>query len=208
MIFAWQQMPWLTAGFGTIDSEGWEQAYPCARVNQFHSAIVMNAGGPGSCGDGDALVTSAAGLLLTVRTADCVPVLLADPKHRVVAAIHAGWRGTAVAIIAATIRYMALHHGTRPADILAAVGPAIGACCYEVGPEVAEQFGYIGRVKLDLAGENRRQLIRAGVGATQIAALNLCTRCDAARFHSFRRDGERAGRLVSGIMVSGIAISQ
>jgi hypothetical protein len=89
---------------------------------------------------GDALLTSQPGLLLAVQTADCVPILLADPARRAVAAVHAGWRGTLARVVAKTVGRMRLEFGTRPADIVAAIGPAIGRCCYEVGPEVAQAF--------------------------------------------------------------------
>ncbi len=89
---------------------------------------------------GDALITNAPGILLGVQTADCVPVLLADTRRRVVAAIHAGWRGTLARIAAKTLGRMHMEFGTRPADVVAAIGPAIHRCCYEVGPEVAQAF--------------------------------------------------------------------
>jgi YfiH family protein len=89
---------------------------------------------------GDALITRERGLLLAVQTADCVPVLLADTKRRAIAAIHAGWRGTLARIVAKTIGRMHMEFGSQPADIFAAIGPSIGRCSYEVGPEVATQF--------------------------------------------------------------------
>jgi YfiH family protein len=89
---------------------------------------------------GDALITRTRGLLLAVQTADCVPILLADQKLRAVAAIHAGWRGTLARIVAKTVGRMSMEFGTRPHDVIAAIGPAIGRCSYEVGPEVAQAF--------------------------------------------------------------------
>ena len=89
---------------------------------------------------GDASITNRPNLLLAIQTADCVPILLVDPHKRAVAAIHAGWRGTLARIAAKTIGKMQMHFGTKPADLLAAVGPSIGPCCYEVGTEVATQF--------------------------------------------------------------------
>jgi len=108
---------------------------------QFHSDLVRQykqAPGPGL--RGDAHFTRAPGLLLAVKTADCVPILLADPKHKAVAAVHAGWRGTLKRIVAKTLGQMQMAFGTRPADVLAALGPSIGGCCYEVGPEVVQAF--------------------------------------------------------------------
>lgn len=89
---------------------------------------------------GDAAITRHAGVMLAVQTADCVPILLADTKHRVVAAVHAGWRGTLARIAAKTLGRMQQDFGTRPQDVVAAIGPAIGRCCYQVGPEVAQAF--------------------------------------------------------------------
>jgi YfiH family protein len=89
---------------------------------------------------GDASITNRPGLLLAVQTADCVPILLVDPKKRAVAAIHAGWRGTLARIAIKAIGQMQMHFATNPADLLAAIGPSIGPCCYEVGTEVATQF--------------------------------------------------------------------
>ena len=89
---------------------------------------------------GDASITNRPNLLLAIQTADCVPILLVDPKKRAIAAIHAGWRGTLARIVAKTLGKMQMHFGTNPRELLAAIGPSIGPCCYEVGTEVATQF--------------------------------------------------------------------
>ena len=154
-------------------------------------------------GEGDALVTNQRGLTLEIRTADCYPVLLADTKNRTVAAIHAGWRGTAAGIVPAAIEKMATLYGTRAGDIVVAIGPGIGPCCYEVGSEVAQQFAATcvqarqGKLYLDLALENRQQALRAGVVESQIEVNGLCTFCQAKQFYSFRREKELAGRMRS-----------
>ena len=110
-------------------------------VRQFHSDVIHVASRATSdTPKGDALMTARSGLLLGAQTADCVPILLADARQRVVAAIHAGWRGTLARIAAKTLGRMAMEFGTRPQDVFAALGPAIGRCCYEVGPEVAQAF--------------------------------------------------------------------
>jgi YfiH family protein len=110
-------------------------------VRQIHSDIIHEFSAPAeSAPRGDALITRTPGLLLAVGTADCVPILLADPRQRAVAAIHAGWRGTLARITEKTLGRMQMSFGTRPADIVAVVGPAIGGCCYEVGPEVVQAF--------------------------------------------------------------------
>ena len=108
---------------------------------QFHSdAILHFESAPTEPSRADASVTKTAGLLLAVQTADCVPILLVDPKNRAVAAVHAGWRGTLARIVEKAIGRMQMQFGSQPADLLAAIGPAIGGCCYEVGTEVAAAF--------------------------------------------------------------------
>jgi hypothetical protein len=110
-------------------------------LRQIHSDIVHALdGAPTSAPRGDAAVTRTSGLLLAVQTADCVPILLADKRRRVVAAVHAGWRGTLSRIVAKTLGCMRMSFGSQPKDIIAVLGPAIGRCCYEVGPEVAQAF--------------------------------------------------------------------
>ncbi len=110
-------------------------------LKQIHSDVIhlFNAAPHQPC-KGDASATNRPGLLLGVQTADCVPILLVDPKNRAVAAVHAGWRGTLARIAVKAIGQMQMHFGNKPADLLAAIGPSIGGCCYEVGTEVAIQF--------------------------------------------------------------------
>jgi YfiH family protein len=110
-------------------------------LHQIHSDVVRSFdSAPTEQRKGDASTTNKPGLLLGVRTADCAPVLLVDPKKRVVAAIHAGWRGTLQRIVTKAIGQMQMRFGSRPQDLLAAIGPTIGGCCYEVGTEVAAAF--------------------------------------------------------------------
>jgi YfiH family protein len=110
-------------------------------LRQIHSDAVRVFSTPAATApQADAAISSRAGLFLGIQTADCVPILLADPRRRVVAAIHAGWRGTLARIAAKTLGRMRLEFGTNPEDVLAALGPAIGPCCYEIGPEVAQEF--------------------------------------------------------------------
>jgi YfiH family protein len=110
-------------------------------LKQIHSdAIHLFDAPPAEPCRGDASATNRPGLLLGVQTADCVPILLVDPKKRAVAAVHAGWRGTLQRIVVKVIGQMQMHFGSKPADLLAAMGPSIGGCCYEVGTEVAIQF--------------------------------------------------------------------
>jgi YfiH family protein len=167
-----------------------------AWARQVHSARVLTAQ-PGECGEGDALVSRGSGLALSIVTADCVPVLLAGPAA--IAAAHAGWRGIAAGVAAATVEAM----GEDPALVQAWIGPAIGPCCYETGADVAARVaaasgpeiiteGPVGRPHLDLQLAVRRQLQAAGLH--QIQVIPLCTRCAAATLHSYRRDGKAAGR--------------
>ena len=141
-----------------------------------------------------------------VVTADCVPVLLVDPARRVAAAVHAGWRGTAAGVLEAALGHLEAAYGTGPQDLHAAVGPAIGGCCFEIGPEVIDALrartGELtaaawlprpGRWHVDLRQAVRLLLAAAGVQATM---LGPCTACDG-RFHSYRRDGAGAGRQLS-----------
>ena len=153
------------------------------------------------------MVTATPGTCVGVVTADCVPLLLVAPRERVVAAVHAGWRGAAAGIIDAAIAH--LHHGfgVEPATIEAAMGPAIGPCCYEVGPEVQAAFrersgdataaAWSRRAQhdmLDLRGAVRALLMAAGI--RDVAILGPCTRCSPV-YCSFRRDGATAGRQIS-----------
>jgi polyphenol oxidase len=110
-------------------------------MRQFHSDVIHVAGSPdGEAPKADALITNTPGLLLGVQTADCVPILLLDSRRHVAAAIHAGWRGTLARIVPKTLGRMRMEFGTRPPDVTAALGPAIGGACYDVGPEVAQAF--------------------------------------------------------------------
>ena len=172
------------------------EAPPLAWAKQIHSATALPAR-HGHCGEGDALFTDEPGLTLSVITADCVPVLVAGPEG--LAAIHAGWRGIVGGVIPAALEKMKGY----PGDWTAWVGPAIGACCYEVdedvagrvvaasGPEIATP-GPVGKPHLDLPGAARLQLEKAGVG--QVIVLLRCTRCDEEKLWSYRREGKGAGR--------------
>ncbi len=193
---------WLIHGFGTRHADVPARFANLATVKQIHSADCVAAEGrTGILGRADALLEDSPGSVVAVKTADCIPILLVDSRRRAVAAVHAGWRGTAARIAQHAIDSMRARFGTDPADLEAAIGPGIGACCYEVGPEVAEQFGGQGRGRLDLPAINRGQLAEAGVTPGRIYASNLCTMCLPGEFHSFRRDKDAAGRLYSFIGV-------
>jgi purine-nucleoside/S-methyl-5'-thioadenosine phosphorylase / adenosine deaminase len=121
-----------------------------------------------------------------------------------VAIVHAGWRGAAQQIAVRAVDDMASRFGTRPESLSAAIGPGIGACCYEVGPEVSARFGREGRVRLDLAAEIASQLRTAGLSPQQIFWGSFCTFCQKDEFWSYRREGERAGRMWSAARVKPI----
>jgi YfiH family protein len=190
--------PWLVHGFGTRHADISALFANLATLKQIHSSTCLLADGrTGLIGEGDALLENTPGAVVAVKTADCIPILLIDEGNRAVAAVHAGWRGTAAGIAQRAGEAMRERFGTRAADLHAAIGPGIGECCFEVGPEVAAEFGRVGRVHLDLAAENRRQLQQAGVTPKRIYASKLCTKCLSEDFHSFRRDREASGRLFS-----------
>lgn len=205
----WQDAsPWAEIRFlGRSPDGGRAQTLPAAwvgdsralaRMRQVHGATVL-AAQAGNCGDGDAMVTATPDLALVVVSADCVPVLVAAAEK--VAAIHAGWRGLAGGVIAAT-----LAHFADPGSVIAWIGPAIGPCCYEVGEEVAapvvaqsssvvRSTGPRGRPHLDLPLAAEIALARCGVG--EIRRLACCTACHPQTLESFRRDGSSAGRNLS-----------
>ncbi|MGE0362373.1 MAG: peptidoglycan editing factor PgeF [Vicinamibacterales bacterium] len=190
------------------------------RVRQVHGAVVAvvdaAAAGP-SRPEADALITRVPGAALAVVTADCVPVLLADPVSGAVGAVHAGWRGTAANIAGAAVAAMADRWGVPPARLTAAIGPSIGACCYEVGDELEGAFVAAGhdaralaawfrrddrgRLRLDLWTANRDLLVAAGLRPEQVHVAGLCTKTHLQWFESYRAEGPNAGRMAA-IIVS------
>ena len=154
-------------------------------------------------------------LLLVVRTADCVPVLLADINRRAIAAVHAGWRGAVAGIVPATLSVLENRFGTKPKDVRAAIGPSIGVCCFEVDHPVItplkEQYSYWSDLlmpvssthsKLDLRKLVTHQLRHYGLTSEAISRSEDCTQCDATRFFSYRREGRVNGTMISGIMIN------
>jgi len=177
-----------------------------ARVRQVHGARVLTAAGPSQpCQEADAVISDRPGLAACVAVADCVPLLLAAPGGRAVAAVHAGWRGTEARIGAEGARALAAAASVPVASLRAVLGPSIGPCCYQVGEALADRFaaafgpGVVrrepGGPRLDLWAANRLALQQAGV--TEVEVLGRCTACEPARFFSHRRDGGRTGRMVA-----------
>lgn len=162
--------------------------------------------------DADAIVSNDPSTAVGVRIADCAPVLLADRRRGVVGAVHAGWRGTVQRAAAAGVEAMTREFGSAPEDLMTAIGPCLGPCCGEVGPEVVEAFraaghgedrigrwftaGPSGRPHLDLWRANADQLQASGLDAGSIHVAGLCTRTHSTYFHSYRAEGEKAGRMV------------
>jgi len=164
----------------------------------------------------DALLTRIPNIPLVIRTADCVPIFLLDPKTMSVGLVHAGWRGSLLNIAGKSIRKMRDSFKSKPEDILAAIAPSIGPCCYEIKENVikdlkeklknwkeftttsADEKSYLNLRKL-----NSSQLIEAGVPKTNITMSKECTACASNRFYSYRKEGEKAGRMFALIMLKG-----
>jgi len=221
-----EKIPFLIHGFGdfhwTEDDfdkvEGWRRFHPLVLM-QVHSDVVhvvdaaMTIRGPGMQGDG--LITAEPLLFLVIRTADCLPVLLADEKRRVIAAVHCGWRSTAKKILERAVHLMCSRFGADPANLLAAFGPCIGADCYEVGEDVRSEFAarnfpagifrhhpvHAGKYFLDLREANRGLLLRLGFSSDNIFSVDACTHCDG-RFLSYRRDRDKSARMLSFIGIT------
>jgi YfiH family protein len=205
-----EEFPWLEHGFGTRASGRWVRG-PLATLKQVHSNTCVAADGRTGClAQADALVSNTPGLWVAIHTADCLPVLIVDPVRRAVAAAHAGWRGTAASIAMRAVEKLEAQFGSRPADLLAAIGPGICGKCYTVGAEVAAQFArwfpdrsdLNQQTTLDLAETNRRQLIAAGLSAGAIYTGAPCTACHADEFYSYRVQG-KTGRLLSAVGIKG-----
>jgi len=156
----------------------------------------------------DAMITNQPGVPLATFYADCVPVFILDPVNKAIGLAHAGWKGTAANVVARTLEAMSRAYGSRPADCMAAIGPAIGRCCYEVGSKVANALwkicgddrcivrGPADSLRVDLPLANSRLLRAAGVPEERIAFCPLCTHCNTTDFFSYRRDGQ-TGRMAA-----------
>ncbi len=216
----WNRIPALVHGFSTciedreqlsanLEATGWDWR----TLRQVHGdkiLFVTNNTSKDTLTEADGLTTQASGVLLGIATADCVPVLLVAPQQRVVAALHAGWRGTLKGITARALALLSSSWGVVPSDVWLACGPAIGPCCYEVGRDVGEALyerwgagnpatwqpkGDKGL--LDLRLINLLQSEQLGVPRDHMQMVGSCTFCDASRFASYRRQGPQAGRQLS-----------
>jgi YfiH family protein len=238
-VAAWQEIPGLVHGFlgrahglppgdFSVDDvrdalgRAGEEPQVIAAARQVHGATVLGpedlplpaADGIGlrleELPEGDAFVSASADLVLTIRTADCVPILLVAPRARAVAAVHAGWRGTLAGVIEAALAALLARYDAQFDEIQAAIGPAIGGCCYEFGGEHRDAFTARfgadasrawrdegGRSHLDLRLVCRLALARVGVLPTAITTVGPCTAESPSELHSYRRDGAHAGRQLS-----------
>lgn len=172
---------------------------------QVHGAEVLVATAPGGAEGFDALTTQTPGVFLSVSVADCTPVLVFDPVHGAVAAIHAGWRGAAAGIVGNTLRVMAERFGTRGADCLAYVGTCIDECSFEVGAEVAAEFEPAfqhydperDRFFVDLKKACTAQLLAAGLAAERIEVSPFSTVLNHEDYFSHRKSGGITGRMLA-----------
>jgi YfiH family protein len=209
------------AGFTTLRARGTlgpvlallgGRSFPVFRPTQVHGNRILTIDDSGEADtlreEADGLATRRRGIVLAVAAADCVPLILFDPRIQVGAVVHSGWRGTLAGIARGAVDLLRTEWGSRPDDLLALIGPGIGACCYQVGPDVIRAFGdarlltdenvrVVGPATcLDLPGVNRHILREAGVAARNILMSGLCTRCRGDLFPSYRREGKAAGRLL------------
>jgi YfiH family protein len=174
-------------------------------LKQVHGCALARAPWDGRP-EADAALSTSPGILLGIETADCLPVLVVDPRRRAVAAAHAGWRGTVQGAARVAVRAL-VESGSDASGLVAALGPGIGPCCYEVGEDVRAAFGQggsgffhpgpRGREHLDVRAANRAQLEQEGLRPDRIASLDECTSCRADLYHSYRRDGQAAGRMIN-----------
>jgi len=211
-----EEISFVFHGFGL---KGWNleilqrrwKVFHIVSLRQVHSdKFIYVDQAPSSPPRADGVVTDQPFLMLIVKTADCLPILLADPKRKGVAAVHCGWRGTAQRIAEKAVRLLEERCGCDPRSLRAGLGPCIGPSCYEVGEDVRQAFlrgalpadvfrpvaGRPGKYSLDLAAANIFQLKRAGLQESHIGRSDLCTHC-RPDLCSFRRDSSRAGRALN-----------
>jgi YfiH family protein len=214
----WDSIPSLVHGFG---NKNWQLAdfdtHPVLRkfalifLHQIHSDILhMVDEVPEKVLSGDALLTIRQGLLLVIKTADCLPVLIADPETKALAAVHCGWRSINQKLIPKVILSLKNHYHCDPSNLWIALGPCIGKDCYEVGEDVKERFEKAGlsldvflpypqlsgKYFLDLRMAAKHQLLDSGIDDSQITSVDLCTHCEGSLL-SYRRSRQKKGRMLS-----------
>ncbi|MGI5971066.1 MAG: peptidoglycan editing factor PgeF [Oscillospiraceae bacterium] len=185
-----------------------------ATSRQVHGDCIRVIDGRDYFPEADGLMTDRPEFALCIRTADCTPIFLHDPVKRAIAAVHAGWRGTALDIAGKAVREMSRVYGSKPYDIVAAVGPAIGKCCFETDYDVPEAVRELlkddagafiekagDKYHVDIPSINAFLLRRSGVGHVEL--LSECTRCNDSRFWSYRAQGSAAGRQLNYIVLQG-----
>jgi YfiH family protein len=218
-----EQVPFLVHGFGTSrfkerdfkNKREW-RSLQLLFLDQVHSNVIhLIDKVPPKKLKGDAMLTRLPSLLLVIRTADCLPVFIVDESRKVIAAVHCGWRGSAKRVVQRAIEKMKDCYGADPSSLLVGLGPCIGSGCYEVGDDVLESFmkkGHPqeffrdhplqkGKYLFDLRGANLSQIQSAGVKEENVFSIALCTHCDH-NFLSFRRDRNKAGRMLSFIGIT------
>jgi YfiH family protein len=188
-------------------------------IRQVHgtSVAVARRGGPLAAErpEADVILSDDPEAAIGVRVADCAPILIADERSGAVGAVHAGWRGAAARAAEVAVARMRDEFGSRPEHLIAAIGPCLGQCCGEVGPDVVQAFragggrddeigrwfaaGTGDRLQLDLAGASRDQLIASGLRPERVLLSGLCTKTWKDRFHSYRARGKEAGRMLAAI---------
>jgi YfiH family protein len=170
---------------------------------QVQGGLVRRVDAQGGYDACDGLITNSYGLFLTVSTADCPTLYLYDPVKKAIGAVHAGWRGSSMNIVSRAVKLMREEYGTIVSDLIVFIAPAAGVCCYEVGEDVAKNFKdeFIIRSEkrnphLDLKMYNRSELLESGVLISNVEISEYCTICTPELFHSYRRDGQKSGRMM------------
>ena len=214
----WAQIPFLIHGFGSkywklsdFDKHPRLRNFKTVFLRQIHSDIFHVVDDmPQERLAGDALLTVRQGLLLVIKTADCLPVLILDRKKRAVAAVHCGWKSTSLRLVQKVIEGLKDRFRCDPSSLMAALGPCIGKNCYEVGEDVRQEFedrglnggaflphpAHLGKYYLDLRLANKRQLVECGVDDGNISEVDLCTHC-GENFLSYRRSRRTKGRMLA-----------
>lgn len=181
--------------------------------DQVHGTVLKKiSGASDDAGECDGIFTAATRVVLSMYFADCTPLFFYDPVNKAIGLSHAGWRGTAGDIASLSVEFLAREFGSRPADIIAVIGPSIGPCCFEVGPEVDREFREkLGKIRvgefirpagndkffIDLKAVNRELLLKSGLKSPNVHTHNICTSCEKDIFYSYRRDRGETGRMAA-----------